>query len=733
MRMAERVGGPLREVYTRYLERLGLLVDGDVVLIGNATDPDRPDDETRTGQLIAAWAAIGFVFTEFPLFGVQRHIYSPRFSYTPTAEIIAEFLEAEEEVGFIESLQNKPGLVVVVMGQYPCRMLAELLPNALFVPHMTVWFWQRFRRPIYDALKVRAPSIPEWETYTGIITKTVATPATMRLWRGAKYADWRRRKALQSASVGSATFKRKWREDPSFREMHTRMNKAKMRKLWSSQAFRESKRRWYDAPETRAMMSRNGREQLRKLRADPVFMEKFLAFLSRRQKALWADPVWREKTEDAIKKSWEKRRYDDVAYANTKSKCATASQSARSDAVQNYSQTRGDCAGKDDIIDIVATIRAAYGANPNVAMVEVAWKLCIKPDFLHQKLRGVRHDQREDVELLAMLDAIEGNSGAGPRVWRAAVDVKMARYLWDNGLSAERIALLMLSPARSTDVMHALGFSSVEEMRRSRRSNDSSNKETVNKVMDEQICVLAATYTGVPADRLVRVCSQQAFSPATAKLLLAKIADARGEAPSAASSEGGAESSILENCSHKSSLSALASAINIGYAANPNVGKLDIRWGLGYREARFVKDCKSLVDYYSEDVDLMRKLETIKTQPQKSCKKWQDAVDLELARYMWEKGFTLEAASLLCPRPTRQEEVALALGYANLKAAQKDKKTSPVTVAMISELAKSFPALTKERILKVCCEKLKDGAYEAMSAAICTARNVSASSSGSHE
>jgi hypothetical protein len=262
--------------------------------------------------------------------------------------------------------------------------------------------------------------------------------------------------------------------------------------------------------------------------------------------------------------------------------------------------------------------------------------------------------------------------------------------------------------------MNSLGFSSVEHMRRSR---ESSTVGCTQSEREDMLCDIARTYTQIPVDRLIRTCCQT-LDPVYSKTLYDKIHEARGD-DSTKQSEKGLH---IQSC-HKAGLLRLIDAINACFEENNQAGKLDIRWHIGYREARFIKDCKSLAERYKDNVELMRRLKSIRKQPQKTCKSWQDAVDIDLARYMALKSFSLESISLLCPAPTRQEEVALALGYANLKSANKCHKVAPkVSSDMIRDLAKTFTTLPPDRILLVCCEKLKGEDFEAMRSHIREAR-----------
>ena len=786
--MSRRVQ-PLRDIYSEYLERLHTLSDGDIILIGNAVDPDRPEIETRTGQLIPALAALGLILHDFPLFGIQKHIYEPRFAYVPSSITLEEFILAEEEIGFIRTLQSRPGLVIVVMGQYPCRMLCDMLPNAIYTPYMTIWFKKRFRRPIYDSIlnSQIGCEMPSWDLYSAAITKTIATPlgreqssqTLKRKWQDPLFraralkrnsqngrntwlnataewkknkaiqsaevgasifkrkwqdplfraralkrnsqngrntwlnatAEWKKNKAIQSAEVGASIFKRKWRESLEFRTMHTQMNKAKMKKLWNSESFRQSKRKWYDDPQTREMMRRNGSEQLKRLRANPDFIEKFHKLLSQRQKTLWSDPAWRDKTRQAIKESWKKRRYDEVVYAADKRKSAIALQESRSrsskdaaSSVPSLGGSRLSCRGKNNLPEIMEKIKKLYAANSSIALVEVSHSLCIKPDYILTIIKGVRQDPNiNDPSFLETIDKIEQNAGAGPRAWFAAANHENVKNLWSRGLSVSKIALLMSSATRSTDIMNVLEFSNMADLNKQHCKIKDKLKDLTQ---EDNLCEIAKQCPDIPVDRLIRVCSQTS-NGTIIQSLYDKLQNARGTTIRSESSEV-AETSLLPSNSLKRGLQQLRDAIDEFYTNDNNVGKLHIRWNIGYREARFVKDCNALKDHFTSDTQFLERLHRIQKQPQKSCKEWQDAVHRKLATYMVNKGFSLETISLLCHGPTRQEEVALALGYPNLKTAKQTCKAVTTNQEMVVDLLQNFPALDIDRVIMVCCDKWTD-------------------------
>jgi len=753
---------PLREVHAEFVRLLAEAQPGSLVFISNAVDPFRPVGDTRTGRMILRLPEalpLAGPLLELPLFGCQHHTLKPRFAFRPTTELLEEFVEAAEETGLIQALRARGDLIVVVMGRMPLLLLHKQLPTAKFVPHMSEWHHPVVADIVFSKLSRAVPGFPTKEAFTELVKSCIATPASRkqasatmrglwtdpafrgaaternrangrRVWTSQEFHEWRLRKRAQSAVVGARTLKRCW-QDPAFRAKRSKVSRGVMNALWAMPEFRQAKRLWYDSEETREMMRRNGSAVLRRLREQPAFLERSRRSAAKRMAAIHADPAKKARLAQQIKEGLEKKRGTDsywkrfAAIATTwqakrEAKRATgalAGGSSSSSGSTNAPQAEHlSCSGGDTTFhrkhDLESIALAVRQAPPGTHPVDLAHSLCIPYSNIKQYwFSRLRKDPNSDAELLQALDSMEKAAGDISR-WKNNLDASRCARLWELGLSVQKISLLSEAPVFEPDVISSLGYRNSKEATRARSKfsgkaadeGESKPSGAQQKIGPDVVGAIAKEFPTIPEARIVQVCCS-ALHGEQVGATLSLIRKARGDSAAYAGEHrdgGTSEPPAGLRVQTTSRVSKLVEAMV--QAAEQGQDKVDVRWGLCWREVQYCKVYGEACRAHKGENDLLAVLEKVHKRPDSKDKaawkaakaKWQAGVDGELARAMLALGFDLETVSLLCPKATRKEEVAEVLrsyGHTTSPASAGDASAAE----RLTTLSAAFPLLCRER------------------------------------
>jgi len=551
-----------------------------------------------------------------------------------------------------------------------------------------------------------------------------------RVWTSQEFHEWGLRKRAQSAVVGERTMKRRW-QDPAFRAKRSKVSRGVMNALWATPEFRQAKRLWYDSKETREMMRQNGSAVLRRLREQPGFLERSRRAAAKRMAAIHADPAQKARLAQQIKEGLEKKRGTDsywkrfAAIATTwqakrEAKRATGAPAGSSSSSSGSANTPQAghllCSGggttfhrKHDLEGIALAVRRA---PPGTHAVDLAHSLCIPFGNLKQYWFGrIRKERHSDVELLRALDCIEKAAGDIPR-WKNNLDVSRCARLWELGLSIQKISLLSEAPVFEPDVISSLGYRNAKEAKRARSESsgkaadekESKPRGTQPTIGPDVVGAIAKEFPTIPEARVVQVCCS-ALHGEQVGATLSLVREARGDSstPAGEHRDGGAsEPPAGLRVQTTSRVSKLVEAMV--QAAEQGQDKVDVRWGLCWREVQYCKVYGEACRAHKGQDELLAVLEKVHKRPDSKDKaawkaakaKWQAGVDGELARAMLALGFDLETVSLLCPKATRKEEVAEVLH-------SHGQTTSPASVGdasaaeRLTTLSAAFPLLCRER------------------------------------
>lgn len=186
---------------------------------------------------------------------------------------------------------------------------------------------------------------------------------------------------------------------------------------------------------------------------------------------------------------------------------------------------------------------------------------------------------------------------------------------------------------------------------------------------------------------------------------LAAIRASRGSVPPPEASPGGTPLGALVQTTSR-----VAKLVEAMRSAHANGGdKVDVRWRLCWRETQYSKVYAEAVRAHKEDPQLLAMLDKVHKSP--NCKdklaweaakaKWQKAVDVPLAQALLSLGFDPETAALLCPSPTRKEQVIAALAERGIdtKPAQGCAGSALERLRRLSSV--EFPLLDAERVTTI--------------------------------
>lgn len=517
----------LRPHVTDAVAAIELLASGSFVLISNAVDPDRPDEETRTGQTLTALAAQGMSVFEWPLFGFQVH-QEVRHAYVAPLPVRKALEALLIELNVADRLRKLP-LQYWVMGVFPRKMVQPWgLQTVAFTPHLSEVF--RNIDGVHTTLSTKLHGIMPLENFTDAIKSAQVTPlqrvnnscktfeqAYNQLTMGQKLfmvSSQRYREKMQKDSVMRTVLKSKRSSSMQARWMIAKYREAKrkallgnkvMQTLWQKQWFVDMKRAWYDDPVSRAMFRENGRRTLAKLRQRPEYVSKITAIHSARLSGLW------EKSRDVMlgvsklgKQAFLEKLRDPEWYAAF---VARKHDPVRFDvrvqaAAAALEQRRGVCKSRYDAGLVEALVRMMTEYFPEEGLFEFSWRLMTAYSYAETLLVKLSAGKSEDAELQIMIQRIRNNVGLGVAVWEANVDVVVLKRMYESasGFTPAKLAILNASPTREKDVMHALGINR-------KKTSLGENAKQKYGIAEHGLKILTEEFPHIPASRKAHACS----------------------------------------------------------------------------------------------------------------------------------------------------------------------------------------------------------------------------------
>jgi hypothetical protein len=462
------------------------------VLISNAIDPDRPVEETRTGQTLAAFAAKGFQAFEWPLFGFQVH-HRVRHAYKaplPVRRALMTLLEELDVVNRLRSLRLK----YWVMGQMPKHIVRPWgLDCVAFTPYMSEIF--RNIDKAHDILEDAFPNFMTLPDFTDAIKSSQVTPLQTKIFKG------------YLSKQASSNMKIRWMIG-KYREARRKamLGNRVMQTLWQKQWFIDMKRAWYDDPATRSMLRENGRRTMAKLRLRPEYLTKITAIHSDRLKNLWASSRETMLGVATLGKQAFLRKLEDPAYyaAFIERKREPVRFNARVQlALEALEQRRGVCKSRYDAAFVEALVRMVAENFPQEGLVEFSWRLMTAQSYADSLLVKLSASKVADQDLLNLIQSIRVNVGYGIDVWKANLDVVMVKRLYESnsGFTPAKLAILNALPTRELDVMHALGTTS----RKKTSFGGDANQQY--GIAEHGLKILTDEFSDIPASRKAHACS----------------------------------------------------------------------------------------------------------------------------------------------------------------------------------------------------------------------------------
>jgi hypothetical protein len=189
------------------------------VLISNAIDPDRPVEDTRTGQTLAAFAAKGFQAFDWPLFGFQHH-HRDRHAYKaplPVRRALMTLLEELDVVNRLRSLRLK----FWVMGQMPKHIVRPWgLDCAAFTPHISEIF--RDIDTTHAILEETLPNFMALPDFTDAIKSSQVTPLQKKAASTTFLKMWKNESLATKLIADSRARLKKLHANPIFKKNHSK-------------------------------------------------------------------------------------------------------------------------------------------------------------------------------------------------------------------------------------------------------------------------------------------------------------------------------------------------------------------------------------------------------------------------------------------------------------------------------------------------------------------------------
>jgi hypothetical protein len=516
----------LRPHVTDAVADIEMLPAGSYVLISNAVDPDRPVEETRTGQTLKALAARGMSVFDWPLYGFQAH-QEARHAYVAPLPVRKALEALLIELHVAERLRTCP-LQFWVAGAFPRKIVQPWdLPTVAFTPHVSEVF--RIIEGVHTTLSTKLHGVIPLENFTEAIKSAQVTPlqrvnnscktfdqAYNELTMGQKLfmvSSQRYRDKMQRDSAVRAVLKSKRSSSMRARWMIAKFREAMrkallgnkvMKTLWQKQWFVDMKRAWYDDPVNRAMFRENGRQTLAKLRQRPEWVSKIAAIHSARLRGLW------EKSRDVMlsvlklgRQSFAQKLRDPEWYAAF---VARKHDPVRFDVrVQAAAlEKRGTAYNTRYEAGLVeALVRKMTEHFPEEGLFEFSWRLMTAYSYADTLLAKLSAGKPDDTELRILIQRIRTNAGLGAAVWDANVDVVVLKRMYESasGFTPATLAILNASPTRELAVMRALGID------RKKTSLGENAKQTYG-IAEHGLKILTEEFPHIPASRKAHACAK---------------------------------------------------------------------------------------------------------------------------------------------------------------------------------------------------------------------------------
>ena len=496
------------------------------VLISNAIDPDRPVEETRTGQTLAALASKGFHAFEWPLFGFQVHL-RVRHAYKAPLPVRRALMTLLRELNVANRLKSLR-LKYWVMGKMPELIIRPWrLDCVAFTPHMSEIF--RNIDKAHDILEDAFPHFMALPDFTDAVKSSQVTPLQKKAASATFLKMWKTPSLATKFIAASSVRLKMLHKNPNFKEQHSKRASSNMKVRWMIEKYREAKRKamlgnrvmqtlwqkqwfidmkrvWYDDPVNRAMFRENGRRTLAKLRLRPEYLTKISAIHSDRLKHLWASSRETMLGVATLGKQAFLRKLEDPAYyaAFIERKREPVRFNARVQlALEALEQRRGVCKSRYDMAFVESLVRMVAENFPQEGLVEFSWRLMTAQSYADTLLVKLSASKAADQELQPLIQSLRVNVGYGIDEWKANLDVDMVKRMYESnsGFTPAKLAVLNALPTRELDVMHALGITS----RKKTSFGGDANQQY--GIAEHGLKILTDEFSDIPASRKAHACS----------------------------------------------------------------------------------------------------------------------------------------------------------------------------------------------------------------------------------
>ena len=515
----------LRPHVTDAVAAIEMLASRSFVLISNAVDPDRPIEETRTGQTLTALAAQGMSVFDWPLLGFQVH-QEVRHAYVAPLPLKKALEALLIDLHVADRLRKLP-LQYWVIGAFPRKTVQPWgLQTVAFTSHLSEVF--RNIEGVYTTLSTSLHGVMPLENFTNAIKSAQVTPLQRKASSATFINMWKTASLATKLIAASSIRLKKLHQDPVFKANHSERTSSNMQARWMIAKYREAKRKaqlgnkvmqtlwqkqwfvdmkraWYDDPVSRAMFRENGRRTLSKLRQRPEYVSKIAAINSARLSSLW------EKSRDVMlgvahfgKQAFLEKLRDPEWYAafvarkhepvHFKAKVQAAAAALE--------QRRGVCKSRYDAGLVEALVRMMTEHYSEEGLFEFSWRLMTAHSYAEALLVKLSACKPEDVELQIMIQRIRNNVGFGVAVWEANVDVVVLKRMYESasGFTPAKLAILNVSPTREMDVRHALGINR-------KKTSLGENVKQKYGIAEHGLKILTEEFPHVPASRKAHACA----------------------------------------------------------------------------------------------------------------------------------------------------------------------------------------------------------------------------------
>ena len=511
----------LRPHVTDAVAAMEMLPAGSYVLISNAVDPDRPVEETRTGQTLKALAARGMSVFDWPLYGFQAH-QEARHAYVaplPVRKALEALMIELHVADRLRALQ----LQFWVTGAFPRKMVQPWgLPTVAFTPHISEVF--RIIEGVHTTLSTELHGVMPLENFTEAIKSAQVTPLQRTASSATFINMWKTASLATKLMAASSIRLKKLHRNPVFKAKHSQRASSNMRARWMIAKFREAKRKallgnkvmktlwqkqwfvdmkrtWYDDPVNRAMFRENGRRTLAKLRQRPEYVSKIKAIHSARLKGLWENS--RDVMSNMLKlgrQSFAQKLRDPEYYAAF---VARKHDPVRFDVRVQAVEKRPAYKTRYEAGLVEALVRMMTEHFPEEGLFEFSWRLMTAYSYADTLLAKLCAGKPDDTELRILIQRIRNNVGLGVAVWEANVDVVVLKRMYESasGFTAATLTILNASPTRELAVMRALGID------RKKTSLGENAKQTYG-IAEHGLKILTEEFPHISASRKAHACAK---------------------------------------------------------------------------------------------------------------------------------------------------------------------------------------------------------------------------------